>query len=438
MRNILYSIVWILIYLLLILAPIFVLMIEPDRAGRESWREFSVALGFAGLSMMGTQFLLTARFGPVVRPFGIDVVYHFHRQISLVGFLFVLAHPIILFIFNPDYLALLNPLTAPARAVYGLASIIAFLIIIFLSLRRLNINLKYEPWRITHGFFATAAIILAMLHVLGVGYYINTPGKQVLWLALSAVWIGSLLYVRTIKPLMMLNRPYVIEELRPEKGDSYTLVFKPEGHKGMRFRPGQFAWLTVKTSPYNYREHPFSLSSSAMVSEKVELTIKELGDFTSQVKELQPGTRAYLDGPYGYFSIDYHPAKGYIFLAGGVGITPVISILRTMADRRDTRPVILFYGSRSWEDTTFAEEINDLTEMMNLKVIFVLEEAHEGWDGPVGYITAELIAKHLPDQRMDYLYFMCGPEIMMHVVGGELDRLGIPDDRIISEHFNFV
>ncbi len=438
MRNLIYGVIWILIYLLIVLAPIIVLMIGPERPGREIWREFSVALGFAGLSMMGMQFLLTARVRPIVRNYGIDVVYHFHRQISIVAFLLILAHPATLFVFSPGLLNLLNPLTAPARVIFGLASILLLAVLIFLSLKRLDLKLKYEPWRLTHGILATLAIIFAMLHVLGVGYYIDTPGKQILWIVLSVFWIGALGYVRILKPLLMLRKPYRIDEVRPERGDAYTLVFKPEGHKGLTFRPGQFAWMTIWSSPYNIREHPFSFSSSAMQNDRLELTVKNLGDFTSQVKDIQPGTRAYLDGPYGIFSIDNYPAESYVFIAGGVGITPVMSMLRTLADRRDRRPVILFYGSKTWEDATFQEEIDILKERMNLTIVYVLEEPMDGWEGATGFITAELIAEHLPENRTEIYYFMCGPEPMMQAIGSALDRLGIMPDRIILEHFSLV
>src|SRR5690606_1342050 len=125
-----------------------------------------------------------------------------------------------------------------------------------------------------------------------------TPGMQVLWIALSVFWIGSLLYVRLIKPLLMLRKPYRVQEVRRERGDTYTVVFQPDGHKGFSFRPGQFAWVTMWSNPYQIREHPFSISSSAMQKDSLEMSIKDLGDFTAQVKNIAPGTRAYLDGPY--------------------------------------------------------------------------------------------------------------------------------------------
>src|SRR5262249_28169487 len=95
---------------------------------------------------------------------------------------------------------------------------------------------------------------------------------------------------------------------------------------GFRFRPGQFAWLTTGKTPLKITGHPFSFSSSAAVSDgQVEMTIRNLGDFTSKIGHIPVGQRVYLDGPYGAFTIDRNPADMHVLIAGGVGITPMMS-----------------------------------------------------------------------------------------------------------------
>jgi len=175
-----------------------------------------------------------------------------------------------------------------------------------------------------------------------------------------------------------------------------------------------------------------------MERDSIRMTIKELGDFTARIGETVPGTRAYLDGPYGSFTIDRHAAVGYVFIAGGVGVTPVMSILRTMADRHDARPVLLIFGSKTWEDVTFREELEEIKARLNLRVVHVLEQPPAGWRGEQGWVTAELLARHLPENRMEQDYFICGPEPMQKAVRGALDRLGLPMDHVQSESFNFV
>jgi predicted ferric reductase len=438
MRRIVHGTFWILVYLALALTPLLVLVIDPERPGRGFWTEFSVGLGFAGLAMMGLQFFLTARYRAVTSPYGIDVVYHFHRQISLVAFLFILAHPTILLITRPGMLAMFDIFNAPWQMRLGVFAVVALAVLIVTSLWRLQLRINYEPWRISHGILATAAVTLAMSHVVMVGYYVGTPWKRAIWLTLGLVWIGSLLYIRIIRPIMMLRRPYEVEEVRPEHGNTWSLALRPKGHKGLEFKPGQFVWLTLWNSPFATNEHPFSFSSSAMENGRFELAIKELGDFTEKIKLLKPGTRAYVDGPFGVFTIDGSDAPGFVFLAGGIGISPIMSMLRTLADRRDKRPLLLIYGSKNWDQLTFREEIDELQERLNLLVVYVLEEAPDDWEGETGFVTAEMLARYLPENRMELEYFICGPELMLNAVENALKKLGISLEQTNSERFNLV
>src|SRR5271168_5331782 len=107
--------IWIAFYLLFILAPLFALLAGTWPPARDFWTEFSVALGYAGLAMMSLQFGLTARFRSITRPWGDDLIYHVHRQLSILAVGLVLAHPLILFVDQPKFLALLNIFSAPWR-----------------------------------------------------------------------------------------------------------------------------------------------------------------------------------------------------------------------------------------------------------------------------------------------------------------------------------
>src|SRR5579871_6590682 len=117
--------VWIVLYLLFILAPLFALLAGSLPPARDFWTEFSVAIGYSGLAMMGLQFGLTARFRYVTEPWGEDVIYHFHRQISLVAIALVVLHVLILFALRPQRLAMLNFFEASWRASFGALAIYA-------------------------------------------------------------------------------------------------------------------------------------------------------------------------------------------------------------------------------------------------------------------------------------------------------------------------
>ncbi|MGO4437857.1 ferredoxin reductase family protein [Rhizobium sp. RAF56] len=278
------STIWIILYLLFILAPLFILLAGPTPPARDFWTEFSAALGYAGLSMMGLQFGLTARFRYVTEPWGEDVIYHFHRKISLIAVALVIAHPLILFAVRPELLALLNSFTAPWRARFAAISTYSLIAIVVMALWRVKLRISYETWHISHIVLAVVAVTAGLAHMVGWGVYLVDPWKRALWLALTLFWIALLLHVRIVKPLFMLRRPYRVAELRQERGDTFTLAMDPVGHAGFRFRPGQFGWLTVRNSPFRITGHPFSFSSSAEAQGgRVEMSIRKLGDFTSGI-----------------------------------------------------------------------------------------------------------------------------------------------------------
>jgi len=432
---------WVMIYIFITLLPLILLLTGDNPPGREFWREFSVALGFVGLAMMALQFVLTARFRRLKAPYGSDIIYHFHRQISLIAFALILSHPIILFLFNAEYLKLLNLITAPWRARAGVSALVLLMFVIGLSLWRKQLKIDYTAWRIGHGVLATLVVSLALIHVMLVNYYVNTPLKRLLWVGYGLFWISLLLWVRVIKPFILLRKPYEVVQVNPERGNTWTVVLKPKNHRGMRFMPGQFTWLTAWASPFSDAEHPFSISSSAEKSDQLSLTIKEFGDFTRRIKDLKPGQEVYLDGPFGSFSIDRHPhAKGFIFIAGGVGITPIMSMLRTLADRNDQRPLILLYANKTWDGVTFREELDALQQKLNLKVIHVIESPPDGWKGERGYVTQELLARTLPAdyQRNRWEIFICGPDAMMNSVENSLSKIGVWIGDFHSERFYLV
>jgi len=430
---------WLALYVLLALYPILWLAAVPA-PGRPSFREeLASVLGFLALSTMAMQFLLTARFQWLAPPFGTDLVYAFHRHVTAAMLAFAILHPIVLF--GPDVAALgawLLPWNVPSSIGAGVLSLYALLLVAVTSYARRRLRLPYDGWRILHGLAALSAVLLGLWHALAAERLLAAPIIRWLWLAWTLAWAGLLLRVRIAKPLELVRRPWRLREVRPERGDAVTLVLEPEGHEGFRFRAGQFAWLTLGSSPFAAAEHPFSISGSAQ-RPLVELTVKAAGDWTRKVVAgAKAGARAYVDGPFGTMSIDaFTDAAGWFFVAGGVGAAPCLSMIRTLADRGDRRPITLVYGSTDWEGVTFREELERLRERVALTVVHVLEKPPEGWTGEAGYVTQALLARNLPPEGR-HAFFVCGPPRMMDVVELALARLGVPLGDIHSERFDLV
>jgi len=439
MKTILSAFFWIGLYLTLVLAPLVVLKIGEVPPGSGFWWDFSRALGFAGMAMMGVQFVLTARFRRASAPFGIDIIYYFHRYLAVLAFAVILLHFLILRIGYVEVLGTMNPLEAPWYMTSGRAALALFALLIASSLWRKPLRIHYDEWRMQHIGLAVTAFLLALGHIEGVGYYIEAPAKRWLWTGYTLFWLLLIVHIRLIKPWRMRSRPYRVIEVRRERGNGWTLAMEPDGHEGMRFQPGQFAWLTLRESPWHVKEHPFSFSSSAARRDRLEFTIKELGDFTRTIKQTRVGEIAYLDGPYGAFSVDRHPdAPGFVFIAGGVGATPIVGMLRTLADRGEHRPLWFVYGNNRWEDVMFREELETLRERLDLRLVHVLKDPPNDWQGESGYVTQELLRKVLPGDAQRYEYFLCGSKPMSDAVQRGLRALRVPLGRVHFELFDLV
>jgi len=431
---------WLVLYAALVTAPLVVLASGlSDLPGSGWWFDFAMGLGFGALALMGGQFLLTARFRRATSPFGIDVVYQFHRWLAVGGIGLLVAHYLILRIRYPTTLLPWVPGSAPWYMTAGRAALFLFLVLVVSSLWRKALHIEYDRWRVAHALMAIVAVSLALLHVRGVGYYTGVVWNRTLIDLFVGTLVAVVVHVRVVKPILTAARPYRVTAIRPERGDAWTLSMEPQGHAGMRFLPGQFGWLSLGRSPWRAGEHPFSFSSAPAESGGVDVTVKALGDFTRGISSTEAGTVAYVDGPHGSFSVDLYPdAPGFFFLAGGIGIAPIMSMLRALAERGETRPVWLVYGNRRADRATFLEEIDALREHLDLRFTHVVQEPPEGWDGEVGLPGAELIAGVLAEAPAGIHCFLCGPVPMSRMAQRALRHLGIPMRRVHFELFEMA
>ncbi|HUF27014.1 MAG TPA: ferric reductase-like transmembrane domain-containing protein [Gemmatimonadaceae bacterium] len=294
---------WAALYVTLALLPLVLLFVPPRLPGRSLFVEYGVGLGFVGLALLGLQFVLTGRFHRVASSLGLDTMLQFHREAGIIAALFVLGHVVVLLLYRPGYRVFLDPRVDAARALALWLVLIALLLLIALTLLRRRLGLPYEWWRAAHAVFASAVLLIGTVHVLRVGRYVSVPWRQTVWIAAVFVALGLLLHVRIIRPLQARRKPWRVVEIRRERGSAWTLTLVPVGHGGLRFDAGQFVWLSFDPSALTLQQHPFSLSSSAERPEQIELTIKELGDFTSRIGEVRPGRAAFLEGPYGAFTL---------------------------------------------------------------------------------------------------------------------------------------
>jgi predicted ferric reductase len=426
---------WISIYLLLSLTMLAVAIAGSIPDYRDFWTELAVALGFIGLAMFTLQFLFSGRFKAIAPTFGMDNIIQYHREIGIVAFFFILAHPLILIFHNPDFLNYFNPKVNLMRAVALSFVSVAILMIVATSLWREAFKLDYEKWRLVHGLLGLSIVFIGIVHSIQVSHYLHSFWKKAAIAALGGAGMYLTVHTRVVRPWLSRKYPYRIKEVKEERGDAYTVILEPEGHKRLRFICGQFVWITIGPSPFSLQQHPFSVASS-IKDKTISLTAKELGDFTEGWKNLQKGTRAFLEGPFGSFTPV--PDKNIFLVMGGIGITPAMSMLRSLRDTNDSREAVLIYGCKNWEDVTFREELEDISKKIKLKIVYLLSEPADDWKGEKGHIDQQFLEKYLPEKPEEFMYFICGPKPLMDITEIALRNTGIDWRTIYTERFEIV
>jgi predicted ferric reductase len=422
-------------YVALGLLPLILAAAGSPPPARGFWIEFGVGLGFVGLAMMGLQFALTARFARISLHFGQDTLLHFHRRVGLIGSAFLLAHPAILLAAQPAYLVYLDPRDSAVRALALWAVLIMVMLLVATTLWRRPMGIAYEWWRAGHGILAVGIVFVGLIHVLRVGWYVSEPWKQAVWVGMSGAAIALLLHARLLRPLRMRRAPFRVAEVRPEGPRLWTVAAEPVGHAGLDFRAGQYCWLTFSHTPFAIQQHPFSISS-APASGKLEFTIKEVGDFTRGVPRIPVGAPLFLEGPYGSFVLPERPRGELVFVGGGVGITPVASILRELRARGNPPRARLLHGAAVPEGLLFREEFQEMAAEGWLTYLPVVETPPAGWGGLVGTFDAPTLEAHLP--LGEHEYFVCGPEGMLDAVEGWLSEGGVSALHVHGERFHIA
>jgi len=435
--------VWLGAYMFLILFPLVVGVLVPGNAGGRPFAfQFGVACGFVGLSVMSFEYALISKMSALAGAFSQDALLQFHKLMGILATVLLVIHAIFMMLVGYP-LAWLNPLSSegPVAMRLGAGAAYLVLLLIFLSMFRKKIKLSYGWWQLSHRFLADAIVLMALAHVLLTGGFSSSRAMRVALALYYSVLLAIGIRTRIVRPLRLWSQKWEIVENRVESGDSRTLVLKPHNHEGFTFEPGQFAWLNTGRTPIHKDRHPISFSSCAYDDKggQIAFTIRNLGDWSGQeVPTLKPGQLVWVDGPYGVFTADREQGMGYVLFGGGVGITPMMSICSTLAERGDQRPVILFFASNDMAGLTFAEQLRALEHRMNLKVVFVLKRPPQEWAGETGLITKQLIQKYLPPHYKRYQYFICGSPPMMDAIEDILPTLGVPPQRVHSERFDLV
>jgi predicted ferric reductase len=391
---------------------------------------FGQLAALTGMALFSINLILSAKFRVVENLFnGLNRVYIDHHRTGGLAFILLLAHPLFLslqylttslgaafsFLVDFDDLDLL-------LGKIGLITMIIVLGITFYT------YWKYEYWKMSHRFMGLA-FFLGGLHA----FLIESDISENLFLryymlGLAGIGLISYIWHSLAKSDQYKEIVFKVDSVKEAAANVTEIKLVPE-KQAFSFLPGQFGFIRFMQEGIPVESHPFSLITP-LSGGGFNLGIKAVGDFTTAVKNLRTGTSARVEGPHGVFSYLLTESKRQIWMAGGIGITPFLSMARDLnLHGRKEYKIDLFYSVRSSGEATFLDE---LSEIIKNNPVF---SVYPFFSNSQGFISAEFIKKTLGDIE-DHDIFLCGPPVFMASLREQFVAKGVPNDKIYSEEFS--
>lgn len=397
------------------------------------------ALGFMVLAL---QVFLAARIKWIEQPYGLDILIRFHRNMGIFALVLILAHPFLLAMGSGRWVLLYGLGVSPLIWL-GRATLIILAASVLLSIYQEPLGMSFERWRLVHDILSPLIIIGAFFHSFMVGTDMDLAVMQGVWIVMASLALLLFVYHRFIRPRVLKKHAYRVTEVVTEVPGVWTVKMAPEeGEPLFDYLPGQFQFITfLRNRGLPEEEHHWTISSSPAGREYVSSTIKALGDFTSTMGETRVGDRAAVHGGFGRFSYVLHPKeRDLVFIAGGIGITPLMSMIRHMRDTRDTRSVLLIYANRDESGIVFFRELSEIEAggYPSLRVVHVLSGPPPGWSGESGHIDREKILRLCEGDLAGKAFYVCGPPGLTGAILKVLRGLQVEDHRIRLEIFSFL
>lgn len=383
-----------------------------------------------------TQFLLMGRIAWIEKAFGLDRLASYHRLNGYAAIILILAHaPLITASYalrsGTNYFTQYSELLTqyPFVGLAGVA-VVLFVIVVGSSIYISRKHLKFETWYYVH-LAVYAAIILASLHQFAIGSsFTGNPIAFWSWLSLYLFVALNIIIWRFMLPIINLFRfQFRVDRIVQETPTTTSVYIFARDVKRLRALPGQFVLVRFLSRQFVLEEHPFSLSMIPQ-GDMIRLTIRHVGDFTSRIASLQPGTRVLVSGPFGRFTHKAAQTNKRLFIAGGVGITPI----RSMAEEavKDKRDAVLLFGNKDRHDVPLRKELEALrVRGLNLRYVYSDQKVA---GAERGRIDGDLIERLVPDFLERDIY-VCGPPPMMETIVADLKKRNIDEARLHYERF---
>ncbi|MHC1558088.1 ferric reductase-like transmembrane domain-containing protein [Actinomycetospora sp. C-140] len=415
---------WLMGLGLVLVMPLVALALSfasPALGETVSWTS---AFGLIAAVLMAAAVVLASRVRGLTRLLGVELGTRTHRRLGAAAAGFVLAHVVAATLHSPRGLGLLNIVAVGPPIKAGIAAL-GVILVAAVVLPRKAVR-RYGLVARVHAVFGALVAVLVAAHVALFGHLAENPLIGVLLAILGAVVLALLARRWLVAPLLGRGA-YLVSAVRPESSSTSTVVLSPRGRAlDPPPEPGQFVWLRLRRVPL-IEEHPFTIAASTR-SGLLELTVRDQGPFSGGLHDLPLGRPVWLDGPHGAFvptEVAVRGDGGLVLIAGGVGVTPIMSILRAHAAAADPRAHALLLAETEGE-ALFSSEIRALSHRLDLAVLRT---------GGQRLDPAMLSAVMPGGVPASHQYFVCGPPPLVGAALQGLVGLGVPARAITTERF---
>jgi predicted ferric reductase len=310
--------------------------------------------------------------------------------------------------------------------------------IVGLSIWFVRRHVSYEAWYWVH-LSSYLAIVLGFGHQLKVGAdFIGQPVFVAFWYGLYIATLVLIVFYRFTRPLWLsLAHSLSVEEVVQETSDVFSIVISGKQLQKLCYQGGQFATWWFLDGSLAWQGHPFSFSSTPG-DKHIRITFKVLGDYTRKLPLVKPGTRVIMDGPHGIFTASLVTKPSVLLIGGGIGITPIRSMLGEVAAVSDDIAVV--YAVRGEQDQALGAELESKamsagTSGVGIQLSYIASEQSD-YPGARGYLDYDALLALVPDVASRQV-FLCGPPAMMRAVTATLLSLGVASEDIHTEAFSF-
>lgn len=440
MRGRIDAMVRIFIYVAIVISPLILVALVRPLTDHGLVYTVGKNLALVGFTILALQFVLSARLKWIERPFGLNMLFHFHKAMAVLASLLLISHPVLIAIGGDNWSVIFGP-QVMWHIWLGRTALLILAVHVLLASFRFIIKLNYETWRFVHNLGAAMILPLGFFHSWNAGGDLQLSSMKTLWAGLLFAAVASYFWHRVVRPALLRRKPYKVIEVQRETDGVWTIsLAPPAGVKRFDYLPGQFHFLTFQRAPnLPVEEHHWTISSSPTTPGILCSTIKETGDFTSSIGKTKPGDMAFVDGPFGRFSYTLHPEeRDLVFIAGGIGITPLMSMLRHLRDTRAERSVTLLYANSREEDIVYHDELADMERggAIPLQVVHVLSNPSDAWQGERGRLDEDSIKRLSGPEFTSRAFYVCAPPELMDLTVRTLHNADVSAARIHFERFS--